>query len=293
MVTHHRDQHFFGKFEKLRVEAAGDGSGEFGEVDQSFEQRGVGLDARGGEMIPNARAALFGGEDDVMIAQTLFVVGSGDDDFARAQAAMAGGQIAGADAGYFERNGLFAQQSEQPADGTDEARTVLGGPVHGLGKVDSEHDARAGLRPGCRWCGGLPPFSKRRKYSPLGVDSTTMSSGLMPCLRAKPATACAGADLAGPRMRSSESARRSGRPSTRSTRRRGRGIEADGFMREFELLEKQEKIFERGGNHPIGDLFGTDFEQERQAHWAASAMATLADPPRLGLRRRPVCARAG
>ena len=39
VVPHHGDQHFFGQFQELRIEAAGDGRGVFGEVDQGFEQR--------------------------------------------------------------------------------------------------------------------------------------------------------------------------------------------------------------------------------------------------------------
>ena len=45
VVPHHGDQDFFGQFQELRVEAARDRGGKLGEVDQRFEQRGVGLDA--------------------------------------------------------------------------------------------------------------------------------------------------------------------------------------------------------------------------------------------------------
>ena len=75
VVPHHGDQHFFGQFEELGVEAAVDGVGALGEVDQGFEQRVVGLDADA-PAIPRADpvAALFGGEDDAVIAQALFVI---------------------------------------------------------------------------------------------------------------------------------------------------------------------------------------------------------------------------
>ncbi len=58
---------------------------------------------------------------------------------------MAAGQGAGADAGQFEGNDVFAQQGDDPADGTDEARTALAGPVHGLGEVEAEDDAWEGF----------------------------------------------------------------------------------------------------------------------------------------------------
>ena len=41
-------------------------------------------------------------------------------------------------------------------------------------------------------------------------------------------------------------------------------------MRDRQLFEEQMEIFERVGNHPIGDLFSADFEQEGQIHWVAS-----------------------
>ena len=50
MMPHHRDQHFFGQFQELRVEAAGDGRGIFGEVDQRFEQRRIRLDSNAGQL---------------------------------------------------------------------------------------------------------------------------------------------------------------------------------------------------------------------------------------------------
>ena len=89
VVPHHRDQHFFGQLQELRVEAAGDRRGVFGEVDQRFEQRGVGLDAHVRQLALDALAPLFGREDHEVVAQLLFVVGRGDGDFARAQPAMA------------------------------------------------------------------------------------------------------------------------------------------------------------------------------------------------------------
>ena len=80
-----------------------------------------------------------------MIAQALLVIRGGDGDLARAQAAMAAGQRAGAHAGQFERDDLVAQQRDDPADGPDEARAALAGPVHGLRKVDLQDHARQGF----------------------------------------------------------------------------------------------------------------------------------------------------
>ena len=76
-----------------------------------------------------------------MIAQALLVIGGGDGDLARAQAAMAAGQRAGMHAGDFERHDFLAQQRHDPADRPDEARTALDGPVHRLGEVDLQDDA--------------------------------------------------------------------------------------------------------------------------------------------------------
>jgi hypothetical protein len=45
VMAHHGDEDFFGQFEELRIEFAQDGGGVFGEVDQRFEQRGVGFEA--------------------------------------------------------------------------------------------------------------------------------------------------------------------------------------------------------------------------------------------------------
>ena len=50
-----------------------------------------------------------------------------------------------------------------------------------------------------------------------------------------------------------------------------RGIEDHGLVRDFELLEQQAQVRQRPRNHPVGDLFGADFEQERDAHCATSA----------------------
>jgi hypothetical protein len=51
------------------------------------------------------------------------------------------------------------------------------------------------------------------------------------------------------------------------------GVHGDRFVRDRELLEQQPEIFQRAGNHPIGNLFGADFEQEGKTHWASSETA--------------------
>ena len=132
VVAHHRDQDFFGQFEELRVEAAGDRGGIFGEVDQRFEQRVVGLDADADQLVADLLAALLGREDHEVVAQPLLVIGDGDRDLARAQPAMPAGQRARAHARQFERDDLVAQQRHDPADRPDEARAALAGPVHRL-----------------------------------------------------------------------------------------------------------------------------------------------------------------
>ena len=39
-------------------------------------------------------------------------------------------------------------------------------------------------------------------------------------------------------------------------------VEADGVVREVELFEEEPEILQGRGDHPIGDLFGADFQQE-------------------------------
>ena len=48
------------------------------------------------------------------------------------------------------------------------------------------------------------------------------------------------------------------------------GIQADGIVGDFQLLKGEAQVFERRGNHPIGDFLGADFEQEGEAHWPPS-----------------------
>ena len=116
----------------------------------------------------------------------------------------------------------------------------------------------------------------------------------MPCLRAKPATACAGADFAGPMHALFAIGLPLRQPVGAQHQAPRRRIERHRLVRNLELLEQQPQIFERARNHPIGNLFGADFEQERQAHcghlrrrdacccWSAQACAT----PTASLRTR-------
>lgn len=75
MVAHYGDKNFFGQFEELRIEFAKDWSGIFGEIDERFEQRGVGFQAHAEspDFIFDFLAAFGGGEDDVVVAEGLFV----------------------------------------------------------------------------------------------------------------------------------------------------------------------------------------------------------------------------
>ena len=147
VVAHHRDQHFFRQRQELRVEAAGDGGGIFGDVDQRFEQRCVGLHRDAGQFAADFFAPLFGRKDHVMVAQPLLVIGGGNGNLARAQTPVAAGQRAGMDARQFERHDFLAQQRHDPADRPDEARSALDGPVHRLGEIDLQDDGREALRP--------------------------------------------------------------------------------------------------------------------------------------------------
>ena len=53
------------------------------------------------------------------------------------------------------------------------------------------------------------------------------------------------------------------------------GIQGDGIVGDLQLFEKQPQVFERRRDHPIGNLFGADFEQEGEAHWATSCAMVL------------------
>ena len=53
-----------------------------------------------------------------------------------------------------------------------------------------------------------------------------------------------------------------------------RRVERHGVVRDLQLFEQQAQVFQRVRNHPIGNFFRADLEQEREAHCATSAAAT-------------------
>src|SRR5262249_26459775 len=136
VMAHHRDEDLFGKLQKLWIEAAGNRGWVLGEVDECFQQGGVGLDPNTSHALTNPGAALFGGEDDIVIAKALFVIGGGDGNLAGAEAAMTGGQGAGAHAGEFEGNDVVAKEGDNPADRANKAGSTLPGPIHGFREID-------------------------------------------------------------------------------------------------------------------------------------------------------------
>ncbi len=195
-------------------------------------------------------------------------------------------------AGDFEGNRLFAQQRHDPTDGADEARTVPGGPVHRLGEVDAEYDA--GQRLG-QDVDGAAAFDLPGEYVIFalgrGFDGEIFG------------TRCPASGEPGDGLRRARISRVRGRalrnrPGDRAILRRA-GRDGAGWHRGARIRagvrasRKAVARFSRAvGNHPIGDLFGADFEEEREAHWARLLLARTADPPRLARRPRPVCARA-
>ena len=271
VVPHDGNQHLFGEFQEPRIEAALDGHGALGEIDQGFQQFVVGLDADGRQPRADAVAALLGGEDDAVIAEALFVIRRGDGDLARAQAAMAAGEGAGAYAGQFEGNGIFAEEGDDPADGTDEARTALAGPVHGFGEVDTEDHAGESF-------GEDVDDVAARHLLEVGVV-LALGSGLHLHLVGLDALLAgeSGDRLRGGRFGGTEDAVHAvglaGRQAFGAQHEAPRGgIEAHGFVRDLELLKGEAQVFQRAGDHPIGDFLGADFEQEGEGgHWAASA----------------------
>ena len=229
-----------------------------------------------------------------MVAQAPLVIGDGDDDFARAQAAMAARERAGAHAGDFERHDLFAQQRHHPADGPDEARAALAGPIHGLGEVDAEDDAGQRLRQNV--LGGAPrnlpdeavifalgrgfDGQRLRRHALLARETgdrlrrggfgraENALFAIRPGAPASPRRAAPG----GAAWRRA-SPTRAGSPASRTA---GAGFRAPCGIIQSGI-----------SSQPISSRKGS-------AHWATSAVgAESADRPRPAPRRPPACARAG
>ena len=157
---------------------------------------------------------------------------------------MAAGQRAGAHAGEFEGDDGLRQQGDDPADGTDEARTALAGPVHGLGEVEAEDDAGEGF-------GQDVVGVAARHLLQIGVV-LALGGGLHLHVFGADALLAgeAGDGLRGGGFRRTEHALLaiglSGGEAFGAQHEASRGgIEADGIVGDFELLKGEAQVFER------------------------------------------------
>jgi hypothetical protein len=132
-MAHHGGENLLRQGEIRGIERASYGRGKFGQVDQRIQQSIVLADVfiQAGF---DALTALSGGKDNEVPLQLLFEIGYGHADARRAEPAVSARNAAGLHTGELKRDYGIAQQRHQPADGTDEARAALAGPVHVLGK---------------------------------------------------------------------------------------------------------------------------------------------------------------
>ena len=195
-----------------------------------------------------------------------------NDHLARAQAAMAAGERAGAYAGQLEGDDGLGEEGDDPADGADEAGAALARPVHGLGKVQAEDEAGEGL-------GQDIDDVAARHLLEVGVV-LALGSGLHLHLVGLDALLAgeAGDGLRRRGFRRTEDAFHgiwlAGREAFGAEDEAPRGgIEADGFVGDVQFLKGHAQVFERRGNHPIGDFLGADFQQEGEVRLAAGFLA--------------------
>ena len=194
---------------------------------------------------------------------------------------MARGHVPGPHAGDLERNHLIAQQRDHPADRANETRAVFRGPVHGLGQWILRIDIRQRLgqdvvhRPAGHLLHVGRSIRRARWLQRAKLIAAPDASWRSP----RRALARRGFrrtfdELLGIGWRS-------GRPSARNTSRRGvastLGVAA---CPRFRCLEQFAQVRQRAGDHPVGNLFGADLEQEVEAHWTASLrqFTLLIDP---------------
>ncbi len=163
MVAHDRDQHFFGKREKFRIEAAENHRRPLGQVNYAVEQRrilapaGSGNGAGGGvESFADLLQALVLVQDLGLPKHFGIAGGFGDFDGGLADNAMAARSLPCPHPVKLQGHYFAIEHGHQPAHRTDEAlRRLL--PIHVLGPVNgvelfgeqlAENFARAPALPG-------------------------------------------------------------------------------------------------------------------------------------------------
>ena len=303
VVAHDGGQDFSREAEELFVEGAEDGGGEFGEEGEVVQEGLVGGEPEVCtfeelfDAVEDLFAAFGDAEDDAVLAEAVFVVGVVEDDFIGAEAAVAAGVGAGLNAGEFEFDDLIAEQAGDPADGPDEAGAVLAGPVHGFRPGDFR-DQRgegggedvAGFAAGDGAAEGVV-FALGGGFDGELVEGDAVFAG-----------ETGGGAFAGGFRRAHDKfvavGLADGEGGGAEDEAAGGAVELE--VRCFEAVfieDGAEEAFEVGegrGDHPVGDLFDADFEEEgaEVAHaatparriccWSTQAVAT----PTASLRTR-------
>ena len=184
VIAHHRDQNFFGKREKFRIEVAEDDRRKFGEIDDGVEQILVFAPARAGDGARGgverfadccSRSAAAGQHRACRQRRRRN----------RRRASMAPRpttgcdgprDAAGANAGKLERHDFAVEQGHQPAHRAHEALRRLAAPVHVLGPVDAGDLLGQRFGENLAPRDGLSSCTLAARYSPLGVVTFSSAS---------------------------------------------------------------------------------------------------------------------
>ncbi len=224
----------------------------------------------------DGHAALPGREHDVVGPQLADEVVDRDAKLLLAKLPVAAAEVAGLHARQLKRHHPFAEQRDDPANGPDETGAAPAGPIHRLGEVELEDQAgQLGGQDvdGCAARG----FLLVGEVLALGCLGDLQGGGLdaeFPGETRRGALA-GGLWRAGNQLHLIGLARREVHGFEHQTARRGfKHLHLAGklvvLQQRFEQLAQ---LLQGGLDHPVGDLFGADFKQERQRlHAAASRL---------------------
>src|SRR5579872_634856 len=273
MVAHYGHQDFAGKLEEFGIEGADDRRRPFGHIGQSagelyVEFRSAGLDER-----RNAIVAGVGAQFGEVVAELLFVGVDGDCDVFLAEDAMPLGGVAGLHAFDREGNNFIAEQRDEPADGTDKPGSAFSVPIHrfGPGGAEDQTGQRLGenflrlaalhLLPETEvftlWRRFGAELVGRGAHFPGETVGGSGSGGFR-----RPQQQLFGVGLLRDELLDEE-----GEAARRGV---GSGDHSAEAVLVDQFLKAVLEVIQRGGDHPIGDFFGTDFEEKWDAHAAAS-----------------------
>ena len=285
VVTHHHGQHLGRQLQEARIEIAEDRRRVLGQIRQVVEQRSVfdQLQLQAAHQFANAVEdpflALLDGENDAVLLQPLFVVRVIEGDLVRACPPVAARKRAGLDPGELEFDHGVAEQGDDPANRADEAHAVLAGPIHRLRPRDLRDES--GQRLGqngldfAPWNalhnGEVLTLGRGFDLQRRGVDAVFSGKSL------RRAFAC--------RFRRTQhqlspvflTFRQPGGAQHQPPRCR---VEFQFGGRQAVLfeqrVERRAQMVERAGQHPMRDLFGADFQQERFQFAHATASVSTA-----------------